>query len=71
MALATYWSIAPFVLIGLSGVGWGWLWFTRNQGSEHHASAAKPKRQPVHSAAVGLSAIHTSGSIEPLLSAQG
>jgi hypothetical protein len=31
MSLQTYWLLAPLALIGVSGIGWLALWFTRDR----------------------------------------
>jgi hypothetical protein len=28
MSVETYWLISPLVLLGVSGLGWLWLWIT-------------------------------------------
>jgi hypothetical protein len=35
MDFATYWFVAPLILIGLTVPFWGYLWLTRRQRQRH------------------------------------
>jgi len=45
MTLATYWLIAPLVLIGLSSLGWLALWLT-----QHHEKRGDPAKDAASTA---------------------
>ena len=39
MSVGMYWLIVPLAGIGLSVVGWAWLWLTRHHGRPRKAAA--------------------------------